>query len=694
MKIRTLLPTILASVAALSVTVAGMRTHDAWQRRQDAAIFFKINEAEERLLETAGELAVERALTVNALGSPQPISTVQQQAIDAQRAKADQAFRDSIGGFATFPVQPETRETLARAERQYGDFKSFRGSVNQAVSQRMLDRPEGAAQDFVPAITTLIDAVRSVGTSLETLSPSRDATVGKLVQVRALAGDMAEYAGRDRAALAGWIGSGRPAGADSLQAISRQRGRVEADWAGIEPLSQRVDLSPALFNAIKVVSETYFRSFQVTREDVLKGAESGVYPMSADEWVSKATGAIDTIRVLKRELGSAAGQAVSAAYDATTREIAWAASVLVLSLAIAAFGLWIAIHRIARPVTSLTEVMGHLASGRLDARIDNTGRSDEIGAMARAVEVFKQNAVERERLERDAAAQKDSAEAEKKRMMTELAHDFESKVGRLIRFLATAATEMEATAMSMTEVADRTTGQSVHVASAAEQTSANVRAVAAATEEMATSTREIATQVSQSSHIAGRAVLDAERTNAIMRTLSETADRIGSVVSLISTIAGQTNLLALNATIEAARAGEAGRGFAVVASEVKELANQTSKATEEISDQIGSVQQATAEAVRAIHEVTRTIAEMAQISVTISAAMEEQGAATGEIARNVQEAARGTEAVTGGITDVREGAGETGTAASQVFDAAREMARHSEGLSREVAAFLSGISAA
>jgi len=348
---------------------------------------------------------------------------------------------------------------------------------------------------------------------------------------------------------------------------------------------------------------------------------------------------------------------------------------------------------ISRPIGRLVENMRSLAEGNIDAAIDGTTRKDEIGTMARRVQTFKEALIAKR--EADAVAAKEAAEkARRAERLDAITRRFEANVASLTHGLSSAATEMEATARSMTTVADETSRQTTGVASAASQTSSNVQTVAAATEELSISIREIAAQVNQSSQIASRAVTDAERTNAIVQTLAVSAERIGNVVQLINSIAGQTNLLALNATIEAARAGDAGKGFAVVASEVKELANQTSKATEEISAQIGSVQQATSEAVHAIQEIAKTISEMSQISVSIAAAMEEQGAATGEISRNVQEAARGTDLVTGSIGQISQGAGETGTAASQVLDAAQELARHSESLGREVNTFLSDVKSA
>ena len=269
-----------------------------------------------------------------------------------------------------------------------------------------------------------------------------------------------------------------------------------------------------------------------------------------------------------------------------------------------------------------------------------------------------------------------------------------NQVKDVVGIVASAASELEATAQSMSATAEETSQQSAAVASASEQATNNVNSVASASEQLATSISEISRQVTHSTEIATRAVAEAEQTNETVKTLAEASQKIGAVVALINDIASQTNLLALNATIEAARAGEAGKGFAVVASEVKSLANQTAKATEEIAAQISTVQGVTDDAVRAIEGIGGTISQVSETATTIAAAVEEQGAATAEISRNVQEASAGTQEVTSNINGVAEAAGETGRSVSEVLESAGSLSKHAESLRGEVDAFLKNIGAA
>ena len=349
---------------------------------------------------------------------------------------------------------------------------------------------------------------------------------------------------------------------------------------------------------------------------------------------------------------------------------------------------------VTRNLTGMTEAMSRLATGDTSSQVPALTRRDEIGAMAKAVQVFKDNMIATERMRGEQEEMKRQVEVDKKAALNSLADEFESTVKEIVETVSSAANELQATAQSMAGTADATSVRTTAVAAASEEASSNVQTVAAATEELSASVSEIGRQVDESSKIARGAVQEAERTNAQMHELSEAAQRIGDVVKLINDIASQTNLLALNATIEAARAGEAGKGFAVVASEVKNLATQTARATEEISIKIAEMQAVTNGSVEAIGAIGRTIASLNDIAANISMAVGEQLAATGEIANNVQQAAAGTQEVTTNIVEVTQAAGETGAAASQVLSAAGELARQSGSLQTNVVDFIARVRAA
>jgi len=364
--------------------------------------------------------------------------------------------------------------------------------------------------------------------------------------------------------------------------------------------------------------------------------------------------------------------------------------VLVALIGIAAIGGggFLIARSIANPVIDMTGAMGNLADGNLETDIPAQDKTDEIGDMSKAVQVFKDNAIRTKQMEADAEAEKKRAEEEKRQAMHAMANDFESSVGGVVEAVSSAATEMQSTAQSMAAIAEETSTQATTVAAASEEASTNVQTVASAAEELTSSISEISRQVSQSSSVAKDAVEQAQKTHDTVQGLVEAAGKIGEVVALITDIADQTNLLALNATIEAARAGEAGKGFAVVASEVKNLANQTARATEEISSQINGVQTKTEEAANAIEAIGTTINEISEIASAIASAVEEQGAATQEIARNVEQAAAGTGEVSANISGVTQAAGEAGAASTQVLSAAAELSTNAETLKAEVDRFL------
>lgn len=454
----------------------------------------------------------------------------------------------------------------------------------------------------------------------------------------------------------------------------------------------------ALFKEAKTLFDEYKKGFsEVAAEDKrIRDILLKQMPLEISKIITETETLIEIVVAAEHELEAEMHSEI------TVIEIEMVVLALIAAALAAAIALFLA-NGISRPVVAMTSAMNRLAGGDLDTIVPSADSKDEIGKMAVALEQFKQNAIERKRLEdeernaekgelqrqRELEAQAEVERQEK--MLNDLADDFLASIGKVVTEVSQAASGMKNSATTVSAAVEQTERQSTAASSAAEEASANVVTVSSATEELSSSIDEIGRQVTKSSQITKTAVDEAEKTSQKITALVDAAGRIGEVIDLITDIANQTNLLALNATIEAARAGDAGKGFAVVASEVKNLANQTARATEEISQQIESVQASTHEAREAIEGFGKVIKETDEIATQIAAAVEEQSAATSEISHSVEQAAIGTQEVSSNIVGVNEAAQNTRDVAVEIKDASEGLVEQSDKLRKEVDQFVAQI---
>ncbi|MBF0394699.1 MAG: nitrate- and nitrite sensing domain-containing protein [Alphaproteobacteria bacterium] len=562
--------------------------------------------------------------------------------------------------------------------------KAREGVKTQFAERPKIDQqaiePRQAIGGYTKTIASLIEVVARLGVL------STDTSTANLILAYVNFMEAKERAGQERA-----VGSAGFAAKVFEPALYRRLVSLGAEQDTFFSSFGRHATPPLIARFKQAMDEPVMaeveRHRKIAYDSVAKGDTGGV---NAPDWFKLATSRIDLLRSVEDEIAKAVSSSAGAIHDRATMLLTIQVAAVVFGVGCTFLLAAVLARGLSAPIAQLTNEMSRLASGDTSITVHGLDLSNETGDMARAVDIFKRNKLEADRMAATQRAEQDS-KAGRHAQMERLTREFDQSISTVLTAVTGAVGELRHTAETMGGTAQDVAHRSGTVAQAAGLASSNVQALAGAADEMSVSIAEIGRQVSDSARISGRAVEEARRSDTLVQGLAHSAQQIGEVVELINSIASQTNLLALNATIEAARAGDAGKGFAVVANEVKNLATQTAKATDQIAAQVSGVQGATREAVAAIQSIVQIIGEVSQIGQAISAAVEHQNATTREIAQNVQHAAARTIEVSDNIAGVTQAAEGVGGASDQVLVAARGLADQSNTLKQTVERFLAGV---
>ncbi|MBR0965825.1 HAMP domain-containing protein [Bradyrhizobium diazoefficiens] len=678
-----LLTGLLAVAFAGSIAWGGLADLRKREQAARALTAFEMN------MKVGSQIPLERSVW-NLFANPGPPGPDDIASIDKAFATTD-ALMVAARAAAVAAGLPTTKQDAAAR-----DLIDIRSAGRRALALPAAQRPAGsqaATTDGLARVSDLVTAASNEALVELSRSGSDIENVMQSVGLSELAQSMRTING-GRSAVLRFLVQDQKLPPARIVEVTEQTGKVALLWDQIQQAARNVRGAPEVAAALEHVRSTLMNEGERRYREMVAAAREGrPSPVSESEWRTWTTPMLNNVLVLRDAALKFAHQANDQAIGEAQSRLVWALAAL-LFVAAASVGVVVAVmRRVIRPLVRLTVATRQLADRDLDIEIPGESRKDEIGALAKTLQIFK-DALIAKKLADEAAARDAEAKIDRARRLDDITRGFETTIGEIVETVSSAATGLESSAGTLATTANRSEQLAGVVASASEEASSNVQSVASATEELSSSVHEISRQVQASARMAGEAVSQMQQTNERVAELSKAATRIGDVVELINAIAGQTNLLALNATIEAARAGEAGRGFAVVAAEVKALSQQTAQATGEIVQQISGVQAATQESVGAIRAVSGTIEKLSEVASAIAAAVEEQGAATKEISRNVQQAAHGTQQVSANITDVQRGATETGAASGQVLSSAQSLAGDSDRLKREVGNFLEAVRAA
>lgn len=672
MKIRTKLTLATVVLGGLLVCYAAYQSYSAAQLYRQAEAAVQINRISNLLYSATGSYAVERGASAGMLGNPAGASTAQIQTIARKANEADDALEQALTELDAEGYESLSRE-MSRVRQGRDSLDTLRRAREASVVEKRAGDQTELRKNLFAGLTELIMAAQDLQVHLEgKLGKRMPPEIQSAFVARAGLWLGSEYMGRTRGMLTGVIGAGSPLSGAQLGLIGKNTGHVQS---GLDLAVQRQDqFSDAFGRMLSEATEILQGRIAQTLDGIVQASASGgAYPLSGQDWFTLATQGIDKLLAAQNKSSAEVEEKLSLISRDALMVLGVDLALLVSALGIVGAALFVVFRQVLAPMQQIQETMRELAKGNLEVNVPTFNRDDEVSEMARAVQRFKEGAVEAEALRQQQSQAEARQVEEQRKNMLRLADEFEEQVGGSIELVSSAATELTATASQVSSTASNTEEKSRQVAESASLATRNIEAVAAAAEQLNSAIAEVSGTVGDAAKAARDASEEAAAAQAKIDELDKASNRIGAVVNLILDIAEQTNLLALNATIEAARAGDAGKGFAVVANEVKSLASQTAKATDEIGNEINAMRAAIKASVTAVRGVGETIQHLSEMNNSVAAAVEEQSTTTDTMSQSMTDAARSVADVSGTMGDLLTNASETGAAAEQVNGATGEL---------------------
>jgi methyl-accepting chemotaxis protein len=691
--VSALLKSVILATSFCVVIGFSLNAWDCWDRLQMTNRIAVIADASTNLFKAMHNLRTDRSTTNRLLNSDQPV--------DSDIDKYLRNIRDAqmpamANALALLPsIEFAQQNTLVpELDRLFKTLTAQQKEFWDEMAKPKASRRLALAKEYMDTTQGLLETLDKLSAALAATVNHQDAAIDQLLAIKQIAWLLRNTGGEASVLISTALNAGQMTPETHLKYLKFVVG-TEAAWNALELTASGMQLPPALAAAMAATKTAYFEpDYIALRDRLLDTLMAGGKPeLTANQWTPITVGRLsNAVKVAETAL-DAARDRTAVQHSAALRSLATQLGLLAIAIALTCGAMIAVTRRVIKPLHNMRDAMLKVAAGDLAVDTGYADRSDEIGALAGALETFRQQATDKLRIEAQ-ERERNAGAASRQRAIEAYVGEFENMVRQTLQQLGEASSQMRTTSSDLSMVSRQTNERVMVAEKASNEASMSVGSVASASEELSASINDISQQAAHAAGIASRAVSQASETDSTVQGLAKSAGRIGEVVGLINTIAAQTNLLALNATIEAARAGEAGRGFAVVASEVKSLASQTAKATDEISEQIADIQKVADEAIGAIKGIGSIIGEVNEVATAIAAAVQEQGAATQEITRSTQYAANGTKNVSDNITGVKADADAAAAVADNVKQASEMLENQSRQLGSQVTEFLGKIRAA